>query len=105
MKQKVYWSSIEYSYESKSSEKQKLKGGFVYAFVKSFDVRQALNKLLSKLKQQGKRPIEIEFISPYDKKTEWENSKQEKHYKILYNEARNSSSVIFDTFYAYEKIK
>lgn len=95
---KIYWTGVEYSY----SLNKNLKGGFVYAFIKAIDVRDALDLLLIRLKQESLIPLEIEFISPYSQEMEWENKKQTKHYSKLYDEALNTDSVIFDDFYAYE---
>ena len=41
---KVFWTSIEYKYLKGSINFGVFKGGFVYAFVKAFDVRDALEK-------------------------------------------------------------
>ncbi|MBC5774899.1 hypothetical protein H8S95_12555 [Pontibacter sp. KCTC 32443] len=103
MESKVYWSSIEYKYGDASDNPEKLKGGFAYVFIKAFDVRDALEKISESLDRKGLHPIEIEFISPYDKETEWETSKETKHYKRLFVEALNSSDVVYDDLYAYEK--
>lgn len=95
----IYWTGVEYGYDKNKN----LKGGFVYAFIKAFDVRDALELLLKRLKQEDLIPIEIEFISPYNQDMEWENKKQTKHYSKLYIEAINTDIIIFDDFYAYEK--
>jgi hypothetical protein len=94
---KVYWSSIEYTYSSKKN----LKGGFVYVFVKAFDVREALAKLLAAFDEKKMTPNEIEYIMPYDVDTEWETSKQTSKFLELNNAALKSDEVIFDDFYAY----
>ena len=47
MTTKIYWTSIEYRYDVKSLESKKLKGGFVYAFIKAKDSIQT--------------PVEISF--------------------------------------------
>ncbi len=103
MKDKVYWSGVEYTYEYGSPDYGRLKGGFVYIFARAFDVREALDKILTDLKNHDIAPVEIEFISPYDKEMEWEEESQKKRYMELYNTALKSEQVIFDDFYAYEK--
>src|SRR5687767_3512596 len=104
MESKVYWSSIEYKYGEPSDNPEKLIGGFTYVFIKAFDVRDALEKITESLDRIGLQPIEIEFLSPYDKATEWETSKETKHYRKLFMDAQNSTKVVFDDFYAFEKI-
>lgn len=94
---KVYWSSVEYSY----SGKKNLKGGFVFAFVKAFDVREALAKLLAALDENKMTPVEIEYIMPYDIDTEWESPEETSKFLDINNVALKSDEVIFDDFYAY----
>ena len=94
---KVYWSSVEYSY----SGKKNLKGGFVYAFVKAFDVREALAKLLAAFDVKKMTPVEIEYIMPYDIDTEWETPEETSKFLEINNVALKSDEVIFDDFYAY----
>lgn len=95
---KVFWTSIEYSYLDDKS----LKGGFVYAFVKAFDVKEALAKLLAVFTKKKMIPNEIEYIMPYDSSTEWETSEETSKFLKLYNKASKIDDVVFDTFYAYE---
>ena len=99
MENKIYWTGIEYNYDEKSND---LKGGFVYAFVKSFDVREALEKVLKALKEEKLVPLDIEFVSPYDEEMEWETEEQTKQFLEMYEDAKNTEDVIFDDFYAYE---
>ncbi len=103
MTSKVYWCGIEYSYKKGSPDFGKLKGGFVYVFVKASDVREALEKILNELNEKHLNPIEVDFVSPYDEDMEWETTDQTSNYTRLFEEASNSTEVIFDDFYAYEK--
>jgi hypothetical protein len=102
MNSDIYWSSIEYSYASKSSQSGKLKGGFVYAFVKALNTEEAISKVTKGLKHQNIEVKEVEFVSPYDIKTEWETEEQRNNFMELYKEAKSSNDVLFDTFYAFE---
>lgn len=94
---KVYWSSVEYLY----SGKKNLNGGFVYAFVKAFDVREAFAKLLAVFDEKKMIPVEIEYIMPYDIETEWETPEETFKFLELNSAALKSNEVIFDNFYAY----
>ena len=98
--QNIYWTSIEYKYCG--PEVLKLEGGFVYGFVKASDEREALNKFTTKLKHQDVEVQNVEFISLYDLKTEWENQEQTNIFVQLYQKAKKSSEVVFHTFYVYE---
>jgi hypothetical protein len=74
--QRIYWTSIEYTYTPQSSRSGKVAGGFVYGFVKASDEREALNKFIEQLKHQGIDVKEVEFISWYDINTKWETEEQ-----------------------------
>jgi hypothetical protein len=100
---RIFWTSIEYTYNSEHSPNEGLVGGFVYAFVSSTDDNEARNKFLSALRQQQMTAKEVDFITPYPDNTEWENEEQTKHFKTLFEDAKKTEHVIFDTFYAYEK--
>ena len=102
MKNRIYWSSIEYEYDKRESN---LNGGFVYVFIKAADVKDALEKILKEFENEKIIPFDIEFIKPYDSKLEWKNQEETKYYFELYSMAKKSAKVIFDKFYAYEKIK
>ena len=102
MKTKVFWTGIEYSYMIGSEKYGNLKGGFVYAFIKAYDVREALTKITDQLNKISMEPIEIEFLKPYEKNLEWETIEQTKHYLDLYKQSNKTNDIIFDIFHAYE---
>jgi len=95
---KVYWSSVEYEY---LYDDKKLKGGFVYVFVKSKDAISAYEQMKKEFAKEDLNPISWEFVSPYDINTEWDSEEEKLHYKKLYELAKKSNKCIFDTFYAY----
>jgi hypothetical protein len=94
---KVYWAGVEYSYLGNKN----LKGGFVYAFVRAFDVREALAKLLAAFDGNNINPVEIEYVVPYDADMEWETPEETSKFLELQKAALKSNEVIFDDFYAY----
>ena len=102
MTEKLYWANIEYHYEKNSTESEKLQGGFVYVFLKTYDVQTALKRILSELKRLKLKPIEIEFISPYDLETEWDTVGQKEKILSICDDVKETSDIIFDTFNAYE---
>ena len=105
MTTKIYWTSIEYRYDEKSTESKKLKGGFVYAFIKANDVRDALENFLLELRVLDLSPIEIEFVKPYDKALEWETPEDTKRHLSLFRQAKKSTNAVFGEFYAFERNK
>ncbi len=105
MKAKVFWSSIEYKYDKNSKESKKLKGGFVYVFVKAYDAREAIERMIAELNKLDISPLEIEFVKPYEESLEWETPEDTSHFRSLYKDAKESADIVFDIFYAYEKTK
>ena len=104
MENKIFWSSIEFRYDKGSPDFENLVGGFVYVFIKSFDVIEALEKIQKAFKERKLTPIEIEHISPYNPELEWENEDETKKYTELSEFAFRSGLVEFDDFYSYESI-
>ncbi|MGB5990496.1 MAG: hypothetical protein WBG43_12270 [Marinifilaceae bacterium] len=102
MEKKVFWSSIEYSYCIDAKEYKKLKGGFVYVFFKAFDVKEALSEIILEFNRIKLKPIDIEFLKPYETELEWESVEITNHYLDLCEKSNNSTNVIFDDFHAYE---
>ena len=74
----------------------------MYAFVKALNSEEALSKVTEELLHQNIEVNKVEFISPYDMKTEWETEEQTNSFRLLYENAQSSDDVLFDTFYAYE---
>ena len=103
--QKIYWSGIEYIYSDSSPESGKLIGGFVYGFVKAIDKKEALNKFADVLKRNSIVIKNVEFIKLYEIGTQWETIEQTNSFIKIYEEAQDSEQPIFDTFYAYEKLR
>jgi len=101
---KIYWSSIEFKYNKDSPDFEKLVGGFVYVFIKSFDVMEALMKIQEAFKERKLTPIVIEHISQYNPELEWENEDDKKKYNELSEFAFRSEIVEFDDYYSYESI-
>jgi hypothetical protein len=96
---KIYWSSIEFKYKKSTN---KLKGGFVYAFTKALDARDALNLFLMEFEKKDLQITFVEYVSQYDVELEWETKKQTNHFKALYKTALKDESIVFDDFYSYK---
>lgn len=98
---RIYWTSVEFRLKERHKDFSKLKGGFVYAFIKCRDSEEALAKFKVELDQYDLVPIDFEFIKPYEE-IEWENDKDTKHYNEIIKNASKSEKVILDGFYMYE---
>jgi len=99
---KIYWSSIEYHYKKGLLNSKNIKGGFVYVFLITFDVKTALKRIISELELLELIPIEIEFISPYNIETEWNTDTQTEKIKSICTNGFKDTDIVFDTFHAYE---
>ena len=95
----VFWTSVEYKYQSDDL----LKGGFVYAFVKANDAVSAYERIRDVMISKHLTPITWDFFCPYDVETEWASEEESIHYKELYKKALHYNQCVFDEFYAYEK--
>ena len=95
----VFWTSVEYKYQSDDL----LRGGFVYAFVKANDAVSAYERIRDVMISKHLTPISWDFICPYDVETEWASEEESIHYKELYKKALHYNQCVFDEFYAYEK--
>lgn len=102
MKKQVYWADVEYYYNADYKQKTNLTGGSIFMFMKAFDVRDCLERILVEIKKEDLILHQIVFITPYDVDLEWETEEEKKHYAELYNQALKSDEVIFDENYAYE---
>jgi hypothetical protein len=98
---RIYWTSVEFGLKNTHKDFNKLKGGFVYAFLKCRDSEEALARFKVELDQNDLIPFDFEFVKPYEV-IEWENDKDTKHYKEIIKEASKSEKVILDGFYMYK---
>jgi hypothetical protein len=95
----VYWADIEYSNLDQTESGE---GGFVYAFVAARDNNSARQILIDALQKQRKTIRELRLLEEYDPKKSWDSADLDSHYLSLANSARQTDTVAFDTFYAYD---
>lgn len=98
----VYWSEIEYRYRKTAPDHQMLKGGFVYAFVKAADARDALSKFTSAIECEGLSVEKVAYVSPYGE-TAWPTQQDEQKFTQLVRDADAGTKVVFDEFYAFRE--
>ncbi len=101
---RIYWTNVEFTFQNTHPDYGKYKGGEVFAFVESKDSENALKRFKEELHKLHYSPFDFEFIKPYELTLEWEEKSEAEKYKDIYNLAKNSTNVIFDDFYVYEKI-
>jgi len=99
---KIYWTSIEFNLKKENKDFGKIEGGFFYLFVRETEKINALKKFKNELDKLNLNPINIEYVKPYEN-VEWENKKEENHFKEIIEKTLNCSDVVFDDLYLYEK--
>lgn len=97
---KLYWTSAEIEILNPSAYEDCV-GGFVYLFVKAFDVRQALLRFETALEDEGFKIDHVEFVSEYEQ-IPWDSKEEQTHYDGLAKEARAGENVVWDEIFAYE---
>lgn len=99
---KIYWTGVKFELKKTHSDFRKIKGGFVYAFVKALDKNDALIKFKTELDNNQLIPSEFEFVKIYED-VEWKDEGQEKHFDMILTDTMNSVGVMLDDFYMYER--
>ena len=97
----VYYTNVEVTFAEGTEHHGKLAGGFVYAFVRAHDVREALPPILEELEACGLEVLEVEFLAPY-RDVPWESDEDQQLYDGLAAEAAASADVILDDIEAFE---
>lgn len=103
MAKTIYWGGIEYVYNSKHSDYPKLKGGAVFAFYFTDDVRQYIKVVEEILEQLHMDIVRVEFVNVYDLEMQWEDETNTKRFKQMAKKAKSLRKVVFDDFYAYKR--
>jgi hypothetical protein len=98
----TYWTEIEYRYSEPKWSEAELKGGFVYAFVRADDVRDALSKFEAAMAEENLIPSRIRYVSPYGE-TSWQKEEDQRKFDRLVKDAEAGEEVVFDDFYAFRE--
>ncbi len=98
----VYWANIEYLYEKGSINYGRYAGGFVHAFVRAIDVRDAIKKFENDLNSLYLSIKRIDFVSIYED-IPWDTEKEQNLYDHLAEQASQTEDVVCDEFFAYEE--
>ena len=81
----VYWTSVEFDILDPSAYEDCV-GGFVYLFLNSRDVREAIPKIEATIQEEGLEIRQVEFVSPYDE-IPWDSQEDQILYDGLAKEA------------------
>ncbi len=98
----VFWANIEFAYQEGSKHYGEFEGGFVYAFVRATDVRDALDQFQLEFASRKLGIRFIEFASLYYD-VPWQTEEDQEHYDAIAQLAFASEEVIFDSFEVYER--
>lgn len=97
----VYYSSVEIAFAEGSEYHGDLEGGFVYAFVRARDARDAMPAILEEIAACGLEVVEMEFVAPYED-VPWETEEEQARYDLLARRAQEAEGVVLDDIEAFE---
>ncbi len=100
--EQVYWSSIEFKMTPKHHQYGETKGGFVFVFLKTLDVRSFIAAIEKDFKENHFEIVKLEYVNPYDTEHQWEEEEDAQHFTKLYREAETTGELVFDELYRYE---
>ncbi len=98
----VYWTNVEFTYEEGSAQHGLFEGGLVYAFVRAFDVREALDKFEEEFESRDLGIRAIDYITVYAE-VPWENEEDQLHFDGVAALAGSTSETFLDSFEVYER--
>lgn len=98
----VYWANVEFTYEEGSAQHGLFEGGLVYAFVRAFDVREALDKFEEEFEDRDLGIRAIDYVTPYID-VPWENEEDQLHFDGVAALAASTTETFLDSFEVYER--
>ena len=101
---KVYWTNVEFQSKEKSTDLNKIDGGFVYGFVNCTDAETAKGLFTKELETLNYGDLNFDFVKDYDVSTEWDNQEDTDKYKELHDKALKVDKPIFDEFFLYDNV-
>lgn len=99
---RVYWANIEFTYQEGSAHHGIFEGGVVYAFVRAFDVRDAILKIDKELDGRDLGTRSIDFVTEYGDMP-WDNEEDQLHFDGVAALAGSTEEVFLDSFEVYER--
>ena len=99
---RVYWSNVEFIYQEVSAQHGIFEGGVVYAFVRAFDVREAILKIEGELDARDLGVRSFDFVTEYAD-LPWEDDDDQLHFNGVAALAGSTGEVFLDSFEVYER--
>ena len=99
---RVYWANIEFTYEAGSAQHGLFEGGVVYAFVRAYDVRDALDKMEEEFEDRNLGVRAVDYVTEYNE-VPWENGDDQLHFDGVAALAGSTGEVFLDSFEVYER--
>ncbi len=97
---RVYWSNVEFVYQTGSNQHGIFEGGVVYAFVRAFDVRDAIRKIEHELDTRNLGVRRFDFVTEYGE-LPWEDEEDQLHFDGVAALAGSTGEVFLDSFEVY----
>jgi hypothetical protein len=99
---RVYWANVEFTYEEGSAQHGLFEGGLVYAFVRAFDVREALDKIEEEFEDRDLGIRAVDYITEYQE-VPWGNEEDQLHFDGVAALAGSTGESFLDSFEVYER--
>ena len=99
---RVYWANVEFTYNEGSSQHGVFEGGVVYAFVRAFDVREAILRIEEELQSRDLGVRNVDYVTEYGE-VPWENEDDQLHFDGVSALAGSTGEVFLDSFEVYER--
>ena len=99
---RVYWANVEFSYEEGSAQHGIFEGGIVYAFVRAFDVRDAIDKIEEECESRDLAVRAVDYVAEYNE-VPWETEEDQLHFDGVAALAGSTREVFLDSFEVFER--
>lgn len=99
---RVYWANVEFTYDEGSAQHGIFEGGVVYAFVRAYDVRDALDRFEEEFEDRDLGIRAVDYITEY-KEVPWEDPEDQLHFDGVAALAGSTREVFLDSFEVYER--
>ena len=99
---RVYWSNIEFTYQEGAAQHGIFEGGVVYAFVRAFDVREAISRIEEEFNMRDLGVRSFDFVTEYGE-IPWETEDDQRQFDGVAALAGSTGEVFLDSFEGYER--
>lgn len=99
---RLYWAFVEFSYEEGSAQHGIFEGGTVYAFLRAYDVREAIDRMEEEFEDRNFAIRAVDYVSEY-RDVPWDNEEDQMHFDGVAALAASTRDVFLDSFEVYER--